>query len=84
MSTNLTTHELAQRAALLLEDPAMKEAFRILYERNLSTWKNSKPEDSEARERAFYTHRALADIEAQLRSLVDAPKVKAFNKRGQG
>lgn len=59
----------------------MKEAFRILYERNSALWKNSKPEDTDARERAFYMQRALSDVEAQLKSLADAPKVKAFNKR---
>lgn len=75
----IDANELAQRAAGLLEDPAMLTAFAKLKERYTLAWENSGPQDISAREQAHASLRALKDLQAQLRSLADAPKVKAFN-----
>ncbi len=79
-----TPDELARRAILLLEDPAILEAVNRMRLRYTADWENSKPEDATTRERAYASLRALTDLIATLRSLVDGPKVDAFNSRKQG
>ena len=75
-------YDISQRAQKLLEDPATVEAFKRLRERYQTAWENTKSDDVVSREAAYHALRGLNEFRSALKSLADAPKVTAFNKRG--
>jgi len=59
-----------ERAAAILRDPLVVEAFETLKNTYVSRWLDSDLKDIDLREVAFYRVRALKDLEDHFRSLV--------------
>lgn len=63
------------RAAELMEDETLRNAFNKLSEEYKNRITRSAPEDKEARELAYHQYRALGDVWYELIKLIDAGKL---------
>jgi hypothetical protein len=63
----------ARRAAELLNDPVMLQAFSDLEQQYIDAWKRC--DSAEEREFFWYHQRALTDVQAQLRACVGSGEI---------
>lgn len=59
----------------LLENPIFKKVYRILEERYVSGFSESKPEDKEVRERSYFLLQALRKVREEMQILVSDSKL---------
>jgi predicted phosphoribosyltransferase len=75
MSDLKKKHERGQRAAVLLNNETLIEAFTALEARYTSDWKNSKVDEVDKRNQSYANLTALEDLKTQLRLFVDDGKI---------
>lgn len=69
--SKLRTESLrGQRAAELMEDPLMVEAFTILQERFQTEWVNSPARDTEGRERLWLMQKLLTNLKGHIEEIM--------------
>tara|TARA_E500000178_G_C16848795_1_gene674166 strand:+ start:260 stop:544 length:285 start_codon:yes stop_codon:yes gene_type:complete len=59
----------------LLENPIFKKVYRILEERYVSGFSESKPEDKEVRERSYFLLQSLRKVREEMQILVSDSKL---------
>lgn len=64
-----------QRAAAILRDPIVKEAFDEIRESYVSAWEQSSASDTDEREQAYYLLKALQSFRGQFESAVQTGKM---------
>jgi hypothetical protein len=76
-----TPEEMARKAAQLLQDEVVQAVLSSLEGRYIHEWRNTAPGDTQRRETAHASIRAIDDFRAKLKALASAPKVDAHNGR---
>ncbi|MBP2311891.1 hypothetical protein [Azospirillum soli] len=69
-----------ERAAKLLEDDLLADAFQAIEERALGEFRTSKPEEKERREAAYTKLRLLEEFKAELRRVITGGKMVVAQK----
>ena len=64
-----------EKAALLLRDPLIEEAFRVLGETYVAGWSNSDPSDVDQREQCYQMLKSLEAFRRHLESVVQTGKM---------
>lgn len=73
---------LGEHAKRLLDDPVLTLAFDKLREDLAVAWRNTKADDTESRERAYFMQWALEGVRGKLQALLnDAKVIEAEQKR---
>lgn len=70
-----------ERASLILTDPVFQDAIADIEEEELDRWRATDIQDTDAREKAFFSIRALDLIKAQLGSYVTGADVERDHAR---
>lgn len=73
--------ELAKAAKQIADDPWLEQILQRIEQRHLDEIRFSQPQDAEARERSFYSLRAVQALRDELKSIVSSDSVKAWNRR---
>jgi hypothetical protein len=64
-----------ERAAALLRDEILTDAFTYLDEQFLQAWRQTPVSDTDARERLYYMSQALSSVKAYIESVVTDGKL---------
>jgi hypothetical protein len=71
----LTPEAWGKLARAWMDNPVTKEAYRLAVSEAARAWENSKPEERDLREQAYYTVRALRRIEYHVGRIAQASKI---------
>lgn len=69
----------AEQAARILDDPLIQEVLASMREDFTDQWRNSRPDDVEAREGAYRMLRCVDRFEEKLITLVNSGKIAKAN-----
>jgi len=76
----MSPERAAEHAQRLLDDPVLVGALGRLEAQYLDLWRNSLPEDREAREDAYHALRGLTAFRADLKATLTAPDFTSRQK----